>query len=99
MSTLTSLFNKKIGCPSSQCLVEYHQTRLAADQMDRVENHLANCDFCSAELQLLARHLNDGDDCSFAEMPAQLRRLAKRWLKRSVPALGLLSRFEVNHRV
>src|SRR5260370_12225426 len=89
-SAFASLFNKKIGCHSSQRLVDYHESRLGADQISRVENHLANCDFCNAELQLLTRHLNHGDECSFAEMPVQLRRLAERWLKSGVATLSVL---------
>lgn len=97
-SAFASLFNKKIGCPSSQSLVDYHESRLAADQISRVENHLANCDFCNAELQLLTRHLDHGQECSFAEMPAQLRRLAERWLKSGVATLSALPQFKKNQR-
>jgi hypothetical protein len=97
-SAFASLFNKKIGCPSSQRLVDYNESRLAANQMASVENHLGNCDFCNAELQLLTRHFSHGDECSFGEMPAQLRRLAERWLKNGVAALSGLPQIKKNQR-
>jgi hypothetical protein len=71
-------------------LVEYKESRLVTKQRASVENHLANCDFRNAELQLLTRHLNHEDECSFAEMPAQLCRLAERWLKSGVATLSVL---------
>jgi anti-sigma factor RsiW len=83
-STFPSLFCKGAACPSSQSLLAYHQDRLPAYQMQRVERHLAACDFCNAELQLLTRHQNNLEEYFFAEMPAHLRNLAERLLKHSV---------------
>jgi hypothetical protein len=48
-----------------------------------VERHLASCDFCSAELQLLTCCRSEAEEYSFAEMPAQIRRLAEDLLERS----------------
>ena len=41
------------------------------------EKHLRQCDFCSAELQLLKRHQFEAEEPELAEMPSQLRRLAE----------------------
>lgn len=82
-SSFTSLFCKTVACPTSQALLAYRRSLL--DQRDSVciETHLASCDFCSAELQLLTRYRSEVEEYSFAEMPAQLRRLAEDLLKRS----------------
>ena len=79
-SAFATLFHKKMGCPSSQSLLEYDQSRLASAHSLPIEAHLAYCDFCNAELQLLNRHQNTQDEYTFAEMPLQLRRLAERLL-------------------
>jgi len=66
-----------------------------------IESHLAYCDFCGAELELLSRHLFEAEEYSFAEMPTQLRRLAETLLKRSAaPFKGLLElaeRHQLSH--
>jgi hypothetical protein len=79
-SAFTTLFHKKVGCPTSQDLLAYDQACLASAHSLRVEAHLADCDFCNAELQLLNRYQNTHDEYSFAEMPLQLRGLAERLL-------------------
>ena len=48
-----------------------------------IETHLAACDFCGAELQLLNRYCDDAGEYSFVEMPSPLRRLAEDLLKNS----------------
>ena len=88
-TAFASLFNKKVGCPSSQDLLEYDQLHLDSEQSLRVETHLADCDFCNAELQLLNRYQNTQDEYSFAEMPSQLRGLAERLLHAATPFYAL----------
>ena len=97
-SAFVSLFHKKVGCPSSQDLLEYDQPRLASARSRRIKAHLAYCDFCNAELQLLTQHRNTKDEYAFAEMPAQLRRLAERLLNSSVVPFHALQRLEENRR-
>jgi anti-sigma factor RsiW len=82
-STFPSLFCKGATCPSSQSLLSYHQGRLPAYQLQHVEQHLAACDFCNAELQLLTRHQDNLEEYSFAEMPPHLRTLAESLLKQT----------------
>jgi hypothetical protein len=93
-----SLFHKKVGCPSSQNLLEHDQSRLASAHSLRIEAHLAYCDFCNAELQLLNRHQNFKDEYSFAEMPSQLRGLAERLLDSTATPFHALRRLEENRR-
>jgi len=97
-TAFASLFNKKVGCPSSQDLLDYDQACLASAPSLRIEAHLADCDFCNAELQLLNRYQNTQDEYSFAEMPSQLRRLAERLLHGTAPSLSSLTGLEENRR-
>ena len=94
---IASLFNKKVGCPSSQDLLEYDQLHLDSEQSLRVETHLADCDFCNAELQLLNRYQNTRDEYSFVEMPLQLRGLAERLLHNTASPFHA-SRLKENRR-
>jgi len=80
----TGLFFKSAACPPSQRLLIYRQHGLPGNQMKQVRSHLTNCDFCNAELQLLTRYQFGEEESRFAEMPAHLRRLAKRLLKSGV---------------
>jgi anti-sigma factor RsiW len=86
-SSLISLFCKTARCPTSQALLAYHRFDLAAKDRASIESHLASCDFCSAELQLLTHYRGDAEQYSFAEMPSQLRRLAEDLLKRSTATI------------
>jgi anti-sigma factor RsiW len=89
-SSLTRLFYKTAGCPTSHALLAYGRSLLDPRDLTFVESHLAYCDFCSAELQLLTRFRSEVEQYSFVEMPAQLRRLAEALLKRdTAPFKGL----------
>ena len=82
-STFNSLFCKTAACPTSQALLAYHRSLLNSKELAFIESHVSSCDFCSAELQLLARYRCEAEDYSFAEMPIQLRRVAEALLNRS----------------
>jgi hypothetical protein len=94
-----SLFNKKVGCPSSHDLLDFDQACLASSHAQRIEAHLENCDFCNAELQLLNRYQNTHDEYSFAEMPLQLRGLAERVLHSTAIPSHTLRRPTENRRI
>ena len=93
-----SLFNKKAGCPSSQDLLDHDHGCLAFAHSQLIEAHLADCDFCNAELHLLNRYQNTQDEYSFAEMPLQLRGLAERLLHRTATPFHTLPGLEENRR-
>ena len=97
-SSLVSKFSKRISCPASQTLLAFHRSRLDYNENAYVETHLASCDFCNAELQLLTLHRNETEEYAFAEMPAQLRRLAESLLRSSSMSFKALTRLHVNHR-
>ncbi len=72
-------FYKQATCPTSEMLLSYH-VLASTEQHKRVAAHLATCDFCSAELQLLTEHPPCEDVDLFTEealMPLTLRRLAE----------------------
>ena len=96
-SAFATLFHKKVGCPSSQSLLEYVQSSLASQRARQIESHLADCDFCNAELQLLDRYQNTKDECSSPEMPLHIRRLAERLLHSSTVPFHALQ-LEENRR-
>src|SRR5436190_13380019 len=93
-SPFANLFCKRVSCPSSQRLLAYHQFRLGRRRTGRIDTHLVSCDFCNAELQLLTRHRDNCEESSFAEMPAQLRRLAESLFNRGTRRLGAFPELE-----
>ena len=97
-TAIASLFNKKVGCPSSQDLLDYDQACLASAHSLCIEGHLIDCDFCNAELQLLNRYQNTRDEYSFVEMPLQLRGLAERLLHNTATPFQASRRFKENRR-
>jgi len=97
--SFTNLFCKTAECPTSHALLAFRSSLMSPRERVFLEKHLAFCDFCSAELQLLSRHRYEAEEYSFAEMPAQLRRLAETLLKPSAaPFKGLLNLAE-HHQV
>lgn len=74
----TTIFCKKLTCPSSQTLLSYGAASLATELKTKVTTHLADCDFCGAELQLLTRHAPLATErYEQTKMPAPLRYLAE----------------------
>ncbi len=99
--SFTNLFCKTAACPTSHALLAFRGSLINPKDLAFIESHLTCCDFCSAELQLLSRFRCEAEEYSFAEMPAQLRRLAEALLKRSAaPFKGLLDlaeRHQLSH--
>lgn len=79
-SVSTAYFCKRKTCPPAERLLAYHAGTLASEEQQRETlQHLAQCDFCDAEIALLAKYPPITDDacCKHVEMPASLRLLAK----------------------
>jgi hypothetical protein len=83
MTSLSTIqFYKQATCPAAETLLAYHTRSLALARRRVVASHLAACEFCGAELQLLADHPPD-DGCdqlleiTAEAMPLGLRRLAE----------------------
>jgi hypothetical protein len=70
-------FCKTARCPSSEMLLRYRRHVLAIPDRIIIRRHLPDCDFCSAELELLKRHHHEIEESRSVEMPSQFRRLAE----------------------
>jgi len=70
-------FRKTAGCPASATLLSYAAGNLPAEVADGVKEHLGVCDFCSAELPLLAHHTPATSVNGPPEIPRDLRILAE----------------------
>ena len=83
-SARTFPFRKTAACPASATLLSFRKDSLAAEALTRVKDHLELCDFCNAELPLLAHH-KAGSDRGFKapEIPMDLRILAESILHKS----------------
>ncbi len=82
-STETLEFKKTAGCPASATLLSFICNNLPADAATDVKQHLAECDFCNAELPLLAHHQpSTGGALRTPEIPMDLRILAESLLKK-----------------
>ena len=78
-------FRKTAACPASATLLSYRSDSLAAEAAVSVRDHLELCDFCSAELPLLAHHQPPVTGTHKApEIPMDLRILAESILAQSV---------------
>jgi hypothetical protein len=78
-----TVFCKQPTCPSSEALLAYQSERLGLEQEARMALHLAGCDFCGAELQLLTEHPPSvEEECALTDIPVSLRRLAEALLGR-----------------
>ena len=74
---MTIGFRKTAGCPASATLLSYAADNLPADVAGGVKAHLEVCDFCSAELPLLAHHTPATAVHGPPEIPKDLRILAE----------------------
>ena len=74
-------------------LLAYRQSRLAASECSHISRHLAACDFCSAELQLLGLYHENREDYVLPDMPVEVRVLAERLLGHSQTHFHTASEF------
>jgi len=77
-SVSTATFCKRKTCPSAEMLLLYHDAVLARTFAREVAAHLAECEFCDAELYLLAKFPPLGlPNYTPVVIPEPLFRLAK----------------------
>ena len=77
-SVSTATFCKRKTCPSAEMLLLYHDAVLAPALACMVTTHLDGCDFCDAELFMLARCPPTALVCRTpVAIPEPLYRLAK----------------------
>jgi hypothetical protein len=70
-------FSKKWRCPTSHDLDSYRRCIVESRQESDIANHLANCDFCASELQLLSKLSLADNQFECPPMPASLQALAE----------------------
>lgn len=77
--TSTARFRKLRTCPGSETILTFSLGARAAGGSGRVAEHVASCDFCGAEAQLLSLHAPPAEALPFAALPlpGHLRRLAE----------------------
>jgi len=72
-----NVFRKSALCPASHTLLDYRRLHLTRGETALVKAHLAECEFCCAELQLLNRYRYRAEDAVLGEIPTAVRRLAE----------------------
>jgi hypothetical protein len=77
-------FIKTAACPASATLLSFCCDTLSAEATIPVTDHLEVCDFCNAELPLLAHHLPANTGHKTPELPINLRILAESILAQTV---------------
>ena len=82
-STRTFPFRKTAACPASATLLSFRSDTLSAEASGLVKDHLEVCEFCSAELPLLAHHtVGTERGLKTPDIPMDLRILAESILSR-----------------
>ena len=77
-SKTTIPFLKTAACPASATLLSFRSQTLSTEAEMLVKDHLKVCDFCNAELPLLAHHVTTPSASTKApEIPMDLRILAE----------------------
>ena len=80
-SKTTVSFRKTAACPTSSALLAFRAGTSLVTVAAKVREHLEICDFCCAELLLLAHHRPAMRADKTPEMPINLRILAESILK------------------
>lgn len=70
-------FTKTRRCPSKELLILFGCEESPSKNTEGTSRHLADCDFCAAELHFLAARPTVQDSHRAVQMPAHLRRLAE----------------------
>lgn len=77
-------FLKKQTCPSTETLLDYSREALSPLDGARVSAHVTACDFCGAEVQLLAHHPTAPEAVAPIPIPPAMEELATRLLAEHV---------------
>jgi len=76
-SKTTMPFLKTAACPASATLLSFQRQTLSVEGKTLVSDHLKVCDFCNAELELLAHDQSPLNTDRTPEIPMDLRILAE----------------------
>lgn len=76
-------FKKTVACPSSGILLSFVSDALSPEITTLVKYHLGSCEFCDAEVPLLAHYqVPAKGECKPPDIPINLRILAESILGR-----------------
>lgn len=74
-------FCKNENCPSSHELLAFQNGDLSRESGSEIREHLASCEFCTAEVDFYTRYPQDDTAGETCEIPAPLYELAEALLK------------------
>ena len=86
-------FCKTANCPSSEELLTFQNGKTSSVECERIEAHLAKCEFCEAEVEFYAHYPQADETVAKVEIPIPLFQLAKALLSNkdeNFSALNLL---------
>lgn len=85
-------FYKSEDCPSSQELLEFQNGDMPLDEGKFVREHLAACEFCSAEIEFYTHYPQADEDVEAVEIPPPLFDLAESLLSSKRKKISSLDR-------
>lgn len=95
-TTSVTVFCKQAACPSAETLLSFQAQEFGCEEAEWITEHLCQCEFCGAELQLLSEHKAEEEEYRATEIPAPLRSLAEALLGRATLS-GLFSLSEASY--
>lgn len=85
-------FRKNENCPSSYNLLAFQSEDLLSKGGDSIRMHLANCEFCAAEVEFYAHYPQAEERVEAAEIPVPLFELAEALLRNKHKDFSMLDR-------
>ncbi len=79
---MSDSFCKNEGCPTSNELLDFQNGDLVRSRSREISKHMADCEFCSAEVEFYSHYPQAEGTVEAAEIPAPLFQLAEALLKR-----------------
>jgi hypothetical protein len=70
-------FCKSAICPSSRDLLAYQTGEVSVSRRERIEAHLAVCEFCASEVEFYAHYPQSEETVATVEIPIPLYELAQ----------------------
>lgn len=70
-------FCKSTTCPTSQDLLRFENDGVSIKERERIETHLAACEFCAAEVEFYAHYPQSEETVPKVEIPIPLYELAQ----------------------
>lgn len=70
-------FCKSTNCPSSQQLLSFERGAVSVKEREKIETHIAACEFCAAEVEFYAHYPQSEEAVARVEIPIPLFELAE----------------------